>query len=137
MTSIILESSQYEEIHNAKAPQPESTEDDLRPVTWLELLPHFMCPAMICIGLTFELYGNFFMVIWIPYVFLPILDYILPVDHYNMSEARVRIVEKDWRFLIPLYATFFMDIAVLFYMLWGISNERFGLTTFEFIISRP
>ncbi|TNV78363.1 hypothetical protein FGO68_gene1002 [Halteria grandinella] len=78
--------------------------------------------------------GNFFTIIWLLYVFLPLLDYLLPVDHYNLSEARVRIFEKDWRFLIPLYATFFMDIAFLFYMLWGISNGRFGNTTFEFMI---
>lgn len=74
------------------------------------------------------------MVIWIAYVLLPIFDYILPVDHVNLPESRVRLVEKDRRFLIPLYLTFFEDIGILMYMLWGISTGRFGTTTFEFLI---
>ena len=39
--------------------------------------------------------GNFFMLLWLAYVVLPIFDFILPVDHSNLPKDRVRIVEKD------------------------------------------
>jgi hypothetical protein len=135
MTSIGEECGELSHLTKTKTESKQSeTEEDLSPVTWLQLVPHFFCPAIICLGLWLEMHGNFFMIIWIPYVFLPILDYILPVDHYNLSEARARLVEKDRRFLIPLYLTFFLDFGVLFYMLWGINTGRFGNTTSEFIL---
>ncbi|TNV78387.1 hypothetical protein FGO68_gene17181 [Halteria grandinella] len=74
------------------------------------------------------------MAIWIPYVGLPILDYILPVDHENISEGRIKVVEKDRRFLIPLYMTFVMDLAILIYAIQGVGSGRIGQTTFEFFL---
>jgi len=55
-------------------------------------------------------------------VALPLLDYLLPVDHHNYSEERVRIMEKDWRFLVPLYASWAMDFMLLYWILYEIGT---------------
>jgi len=73
-------------------------------------------------------FGNFFVIVWIPYVLFPILDYLLPVDHTNVPENRVRILEKDKRFLIPLYLLWVMDFGIIFWVLHKISNNEVGGT---------
>lgn len=107
----------------------QKTTDDLpaEPISWLEILPYFTCTALGFTGLLSEIYlGNFFMIIWIPFVILPILDYVLPVDHSNPTEERVRLLEKDKRFMVPLYAQWTLDIIVLFWLLHGVSTGKFG-----------
>lgn len=89
-----------------------------KPASILEILP-FLAPCiLIGIGLYVELkYRNIVFILWLIYAVAPLLDYVLPHDNYNLAGARVRIYERDKRFLIPLYVTFFLDWALLFYML--------------------
>jgi alkane 1-monooxygenase len=89
---------------------------------------------LILLALYFEMTGNFFTMIWIVYVFLPLLDYLLPIDNYNLNEAEVRVYEKDWRFLIPIYISFIMDITFLMYMLWSVSVGRVGETIGQLVM---
>jgi alkane 1-monooxygenase len=67
-------------------------------------------------------------------VLLPTLDYILPVDHTNVPENRVRILEKDKRFLIPLYLVFFIDVCVIFWSLDRIKKGEAAQTPQSFLI---
>jgi len=60
------------------------------------------------------------------YVLLPIFDYILPVDHSNVPANRVRVLEKDSRFLIPLYLIWCMDFAILFWCIHKVSIGEVG-----------
>lgn len=54
---------------------------------WSEILPYFLAPAIFMAGVLGEIYfKNFFLLVWIAYVLLPVLDYLLPVDHSNVSE---------------------------------------------------
>jgi hypothetical protein len=93
----------------------------------MEILPNF-CPAAIgVIGILGEIYlGNIFIVVFIAYVFIPVIDFLSPVEHFNVSEERKRILEKDKRFLIPLYAVWVIDIGVLIWLLYGVSKGTFG-----------
>jgi hypothetical protein len=59
--------------------------------------------------------------IWIPFVLLPIIDFLLPVDHSNVPEERVRLMESDRRFLIPLYTIWVMDLAVLYWNIYRVT----------------
>jgi hypothetical protein len=87
------------------------------------------------IGVLSEVFfGNFFVIVWIPYVLLPILDYILPVDHSNIAENRVRILEKDRRFLTPLYVISVLDFAILFWSIYKVSVGEAGTTNASFIL---
>jgi hypothetical protein len=87
------------------------------------------------IGVLSEVFfGNFFVIVWIPYVLLPILDYILPVDHSNVAENRVRIFEKDRRFLTPLYVISVLDFAILFWSIYKVSVGEAGTTNASFIL---
>ncbi len=61
---------------------------------------------------------------WLAYVFIPIFDFILPLDHYNLPENRMRLFEKDKRFLIPLYSAWFADFMMYFYALYLASIGR-------------
>lgn len=90
--------------------------------TWAEILPYFLGPTTFLVGVLGEIYfKNFFLAVWILYVLLPILDYLLPVDHSNVSESRVRALEKDFRFLLPLYAMWLLDFAILFWVISMVS----------------
>lgn len=85
-------------------------------------MPYYIGPVVfILTWLTDYYYGNFFMLIWIVYVLLPLIDYILPVDHSNVPEQRVRVLEKDSRFLIPLYLVSFLDIGILVWSIYKVS----------------
>jgi len=64
------------------------------------------------------------MAVWTAYVFIPIFDFLLPLDHYNLLQDRVQLFEKDKRFLIPLYTAWVADICIYFYSLWLISLGR-------------
>jgi hypothetical protein len=87
------------------------------------------------IGVLSEVFfGNFFVIVWIPYVLLPILDYILPVDHSNVAENRVRILEKDRRFLTPLYVISVLDFAILFWSIYKVSVGEAGTTNASFVL---
>jgi hypothetical protein len=66
-------------------------------------------------------FNNFFIIVWIPFVLLPIIDFLLPVDHSNIPEERVRLMEKDKRFLIPLYTIWVMDLVLLYWNIYRIT----------------
>jgi alkane 1-monooxygenase len=98
-------------------------------------LPYYLAPVVFLSGVLSEIYyGNFFIIVWIPYVLLPILDYVLPVDHSNVPENRVRILEKDKRFLTPLYVIWVMDFVILFWSLYKVSIGEAGSTPSSFIL---
>ena len=75
-----------------------------------------------------------FFVVWLAYVALPILDYIVPVDHRNLEPERVRAFEKDKRFLIPLYLMWILDVGMFYYILHLISTEQIGKSLFSFLM---
>jgi hypothetical protein len=72
------------------------------------------------------MYQNIFIMIWLLYVAIPWIDYIMPVDHYNLPEGRVRLLEKDKRFLVPLYTVWVMDFALLYWILYDVSVGKVG-----------
>ena len=71
---------------------------------------------------------------WLLYVVLPVFDYLMPVDHYNYPEERVRIMEKDKRFLIPLYSAWAFDFLLWYWMLYNISAGTLGTNTTTFVL---
>ena len=66
--------------------------------------------------------GNFFLLIWIVYVLLPLVDYILPVHHQNVPEHRVRVLEKDTRFMVPLYLVWVLDLGIVAWSIYKVST---------------
>ena len=77
-------------------------------------------------------YGNPFLIVWMAYVLIPIVDFLIPVDHCkliiynklldNLPESKIKAYEKDWRFLIPVYLVFFLDYAVYYGLLYAVST---------------
>ncbi len=67
--------------------------------------------------------GNLLILLWILYVFFPVLDLVLPRDYWNPTKAQAKALEKDTRFLIPLYLTFFSDILIYLYSLHLIAHD--------------
>ena len=99
------------------------------PATWSEILPYFIPVVNILLGLYFEYYhNNFFMYLWQIYVIIPILDYTVPVDNYNPSEKRARLMEKDKRYLIPLYCVYFIDLFTTVWFLHRVSTGDIATT---------
>ena len=81
-----------------------------------------MAPTIFIVAVLSEVYfKNFFIMIWIPFVVLPIIDFLLPVDHSNVPEERVRLMEQDKRFLIPLYTIWVMDLGILYWNIYRIT----------------
>jgi alkane 1-monooxygenase len=80
-------------------------------------------------GVYFEqVHGNIFMVVWLPYTIMPILDYVLPVDNSNVKAGRVRVLEQDSRYMIPLYCVFVMDVGVLIWFMHRVAIGEIGVT---------
>lgn len=59
----------------------------------------------------------------------------MPVDHYNLPEGRVRLLEKDKRFLLPLYTVWCMDFIMLFWMLYDISVGKIGTNNLNLVLT--
>jgi alkane 1-monooxygenase len=57
----------------------------------------------------------------------------MPVDHTNLPESRVRIYEKDKRFLIPLYSFWTLDFLFFYWVLYDIYSGKIGTTNFSFL----
>ena len=99
----------------------------------MEILPNFCPAAIMMIGILGEIYlGNIFLVVFLAYVFIPVIDFLSPIEHLNLSEERKKVVEKDKRFLVPLYSVWFMDIGVLIWLLYGVSNGTIAQTPGSF-----
>ena len=55
------------------------------------------------------------LLIWTIYVAFPLVDMILPFDQWNPEQGEeTNSLERDWRYLIPLYFTFTADFIVYF-----------------------
>ena len=65
---------------------------------------------------------------------IPLLDYSLPIDHYNLPEGRIRLFEKDKRFLIPLYLVWTLDYAIYFSLLYFVSTGKIAQTPTSFLM---
>ncbi|CDW72740.1 alkane 1-monooxygenase [Stylonychia lemnae] len=92
-------------------------------VPWHAFTLFYFPFALIFISLIVEYYyQNVFFPIWVAYVIIPILDYVLPHDNYNLPENQIRTYEKDKRFLIPLYAAWIIDFYTYFYAMTLISK---------------
>ena len=102
-------------------------------MTWLEILPSFAAPSLI-VGAMFcdKVLNNMFIMLWVTFVILPLLDYIIPISHFNIPKERVRLLEKDTRFLIPLYTVWVLDLFLLFTLLNDVSSGRIGNTSSSF-----
>jgi alkane 1-monooxygenase len=74
------------------------------------------------------------MMVWVAFVLLPLVDYLMPISHFNIPEERVRILEKDKRFLIPLYCVWLADFCVLIWLLHGVSTGTIGATPGMFLL---
>ena len=86
-----------------------------------------MSPAVFVLSMLSDYYtGNFFLLIWIVYVLLPLVDYILPVDHQNVPEHRVRVLEKDTRFMVPLYLVWVLDLGIVAWSIYKVSTGQIG-----------
>lgn len=79
-------------------------------------------------------FGNMFFVVWLAYVALPILDYLIPVDHRNLEPERVRAFDKDKRFLIPLYLMWILDFGMFYYILHLVSVGQIAKSGFAFLM---
>ena len=79
-------------------------------------------------------YQNPYIIIWIGYVLIPICDYFLPVDHTNLPESRIKAFEKDYRFDLPVYLAWAIDVGVFFLLLHLVSVGKIAQTPVSFLI---
>ena len=64
--------------------------------------------------------------LWIIHVVVPLVDTILPIDHYNLPKESVRAYEKDKRFYLPMYSMWILDFGTFYYVLYLISKGAFA-----------
>jgi alkane 1-monooxygenase len=105
------------------------------PASWGEILP-FLFPTLVgltCIY-TYYNYKSLFIIVWILYTLIPWIDYVIPVDHSNLPENRVRIYEKDRRFLVPLYSFFVLDFIFFYWVLYDVYSGKVGTSISSFFI---
>jgi alkane 1-monooxygenase len=105
------------------------------PCSWSEILPYFLGPVIFLIAILSDIYfNNFLLMIWIPFVVLPIVDYLMPIDHTNVTSDRVRLMDRDKRFLIPLYTIWIMDFSILYWLMYRVSTGNIGNSFGQFFM---
>jgi len=108
---------------------------DNAPPSFKDFIPFYLPFVIVSIMFYIDYqYQNPFIVVWLAYVLIPILDYSLPIDHYNLPESRIRLFEKDKRFLIPLYLAWTLDFAIYFALLYLVSSGKIAQTPVSFVI---
>ncbi|CDW80586.1 fatty acid desaturase family protein [Stylonychia lemnae] len=108
---------------------------DDTPPSIIDLIPFYSPLGLLCLMYCSDIYyQNPFIIIWVGFVAIPILDYILPVDHYNIPENRLKAFERDWRFMVPVYLAWFADIGIYFSILYSVSIGQVAQTPASFII---
>lgn len=87
--------------------------------SFLGILPYFTGVATLgpayFIG---EYYGNPFLIFWVIYALSPMIEPLLAHDDKNDSPKKVESVQKDTRFLIPLYTYVLFDLFVVIRMIF-------------------
>ena len=103
--------------------------------SWMDVAKFLIGPVSFLLAIAFDYYlNNFFIVIWVAFVILPIIDYILPLDHSSVRPELVRKFEKDYRFNIPLYMVLAADYSVYFYLINGVYSGRIGMSPMNLFI---
>ena len=84
----------------------------------LEYLSYFS-PILIRFLLisSFELTNSMIPYMLLIKVILPFLDYIVPLDMRNRSPEEQDQLEKDWRYLVPLYTFILIEVYLNYWAL--------------------
>ena len=83
----------------------------------IEYLSYFIAPFLLIFSMwQFERTGTMLPMLWIAYALIPLLDYISPLDIKNRTPEEYEVLEKDWRYNIPLYTIWAAD---LYTKIWG------------------
>lgn len=99
------------------------------------MIPFLQAPGGFILAFCFEFaYGNIILVLFLSYVINPFSDYISSKDRMNIPQEKIKAIEKDKRFLIPLYGVLILDYIMYGYLLFGISSGRIGKSVGEFAI---
>ena len=71
------------------------------------------------------------LVLWYVYVLIPFIDLVFPLDRENLTERAKKAHEKDWRYMIPLYASIIISIWSECLFLYQLRNGlRVGFVRF-------
>jgi len=109
----------------------DSTEKTSEKVTdepvWSDILPFFnFVPYFVLYYVCWYYFKhNIIPLIFLIYVIVPLVDYCLPLDHYNLEKRRAKAFEKDSRFLIPLYLYWVMDFVSYFWAIYTFTYSEF------------
>ena len=112
-----------------------SAENSPSPASWGEIIP-FLYSTLVGLACMYSYYNyrNMFFIVWVIYSLIPWIDYITPIDHSNLPENRVRIYEKDKRFLIPLYSFWILDFILFYWILYDVYSGKIGTRNSSFLI---
>lgn len=67
--------------------------------------------------------GNTVSLLWFMYAFVPLVDYLIPNDISNPTEEEQQMLEKQWKWKLPLYLFVGLEWYILF---WGLDLAVFG-----------
>ena len=94
----------------------------------LKYLAALTIPLSMVIGLYFKGYFSFFTPFY-AFVFIPVLELLLPLDNSNLSEGSRASIAKNKLFDYMLYLNIPVVFGLLVFTLWDISNNNY--TTME------
>ncbi len=84
----------------------------------VEYLSYFTGPVIVVLGMwQFYYTGTMYPALWMMYALLPMLDYFSTLDLRNRTASEYEELEKDWRYLVPLYIIWALDFILLFWAL--------------------
>lgn len=118
------QASHIDSVDHLKNPgikEPETKNDSALRQIVMTIAVQSAFPLFFSLSLYFD---NMLILLWVLYVGFPLLDLVLPKDNYNPTPSEAKALEKDQRFLIPLYFTFFSDFILYTYSLWLVSSDE-------------
>ena len=95
----------------------------------LEYLAYFLpIPIRLFLIWSFDYTHSILPYIYLVKVVIPFIDWLLPLDMRNRSSKEQEALERDWRYLVPLYSSVLVELyfchwllGTLYYVLPGLS----------------
>ena len=118
----------------AKTASKSQTKIDVR-MDLLEFISYFIPTGLILFGVwQFERTGTMFPIFWIIYALIPLLDYLTPLDLKNRTPEEYEVLEKDWRYSIPLYTIWLAEVYMTYWAFNVIYYRSMELSQAEIVL---
>lgn len=98
-------------------------------------LPYYLNSGILALFIyVTEYYHQPFVLLWIIYTLIPLIDQIIPPDNVNPTPEEEKILKKQWKWRVPIYLFIFMEWVVLFWSFSYVTRYDISLIQYVFFL---